>query len=277
MGRLLICTGRYAETPYYVNSVCMNVYSVEELCYLFALNPFIITNDFMDNSLISWLRNECDLGKLADSLAAMLKKGCTLGEFIDRILDYVNYCDRDERLIIDETIKSNSGLSDFERRKHQADYLLRNYMFEAAVEEYETLLEVLPDVEAGLKPVIFHNMGYAYANLFMFDIAAKYFKRSYDMTGLIDTGLQYLASLRMYMSEEKYLSFIANNSVYHDASLALESQMNKAIGRFEASRENTMLSALQIYKDEGNVASYYEQIDKVILRLKDDYLKMVTD
>lgn len=273
----MICTGRYAETPYYVNSVCMNVYCVEELCYLFALNPFIITNDFMDESLISWLRNECDLPKLADSLNALLKKGCTLSEFINTFLNYVNYCDPEERQIIDETIRSNSGLTEFERRKHQADYLLRNFMYEAAVEEYEALLEVLPDVESGLKPIIFHNMGYAYANLFMFDIASKYFKRSYDMTGLADTGIMYLASLRMYMSDEKYLAFIANNSSYHDASLALESKMNKAMGNFEASRENTMLSALKIYKDEGNVASYYDQIDKVILRLKDEYLKMVTD
>ena len=273
----MICTGRYAETPYYVNSVCMNVYCVEELCYLFALNPFIITNDFMDESLISWLRNECGLDKLADCLNALLKKGCTLSEFMNAFLDYVNYCDPEERQVIDETIRSNSGLTEFERRKHQADYLLRNFMYEAAVEEYEALLEVLPDVESGLKPVIFHNMGYAYANLFMFDIASKYFKRSYDMTGLADTGIMYLASLRMYMTDEKYLAFIANNSEYYDASLALESKMNKAMGNFEASRENTMLSALKIYKDEGNVASYYDQIDKVILRLKDEYLKMVTD
>ena len=277
MGRMMICTGRYAETPYYVNSVCMNVYCVEELCYLFALNPFIITADFMDASLINWLRDECGLDKLSDSLAAMLKKGCALGEFINTFLDYVNYCDEDERKIIDETIKSNSGITEYERKKHQADYLLRNAMYEAAVEEYEALLENLPDAESALRPVIMHNMGFAYANLFMFDVAAKYYKRSYEMTGLIDTGLQYLASLRMYMPEEKYLGFIAKNSEYYDASLALEARMKKADGNFEASRENTMLSALQIYKDEGNVASFYDQIDKIILRLKDDYLKMVTD
>ena len=277
MGRMMICTGRYAETPYYVNSVCMNVYCVEELCYLFALNPFIITADFMDASLINWLRDECGLDKLSDSLAAMLKKGSALGEFINTFLDYVNYCDEDERKIIDETIKSNSGITEYERKKHQADYLLRNAMYEAAVEEYEALLENLPDAESALRPVIMHNMGFAYANLFMFDVAAKYYKRSYEMTGLIDTGLQYLASLRMYMPEEKYLGFIAKNSEYYDASLALEARMKKADGNFEASRENTMLSALQIYKDEGNVASFYDQIDKIILRLKDDYLKMVTD
>ena len=44
-----------------------------------------------------------------------------------------------------------------------------------------------------------------------------------------------------------------------------------ARGQFEATRENRMLSALKIYRDEGNTGSYYEEIDKIIARLKDDY------
>ena len=48
-------------------------------------------------------------------------------------------------------------------------------------------------------------------------------------------------------------------------------------GEFEASRENRMLSALKIYKEEVNVASYYEEIDKIIYRLKEDYLQLVEE
>ena len=36
-----------------------------------------------------------------------------------------------------------------------------------------------------------------------------------------------------------------------------------------------MLSALKIYKDEGNVASYYEEIDKIISGKKDAYRELV--
>ncbi|MCR4991336.1 MAG: hypothetical protein K6A38_10820 [Lachnospiraceae bacterium] len=273
----MICTGRYAETPYYVNSVCVSVYSVEELCYLFALNPFIITKDFMDAPLTDWLRNECELEELAKKLTDLRLRGCSLGEFINTFLDYVNYCDPEERKIIDEIIKSNSGISDLERRKHQGDYLLRNSMYEAAIEEYEGLLSELPDVDAKLRPIIYHNMGYAYASMFMFDVASKYFRRSYEMTGLVDTAIQYLASMRLHLSDEKYLSFIAKNPELHDVSLRLEATMKKAVGNFEASRENTMLSALNIYKDEGNVSSYYEEIDRIILKLKENYLNSVID
>ena len=52
-------------------------------------------------------------------------------------------------------------------------------------------------------------------------------------------------------------------------------KLEKAKGEFEASQDNRMLSALKIYKDEGNVASYYEEIDKIISGKKDAYRELV--
>ena len=277
MGNLLVCTGKYATTPYYFNTVCMNVYCVEELCYLFALNPFVITQDIMSNELIDWLLNECGLSELAEELRSTMRKGTSLSDFVDTILNYVKYCDEDEVAVINETMASNSGLSEFERKKNQADYYLRNRKFEAAIEEYDGLLAVLPDVESALKPIVFHNIGYAYANLYMFDVAAKYFRRSYEMTGLIDSAFQFLSCLRMYLSDEKYLSFIAENKEYSDASLALEAKMNKILNSFESSEEYGMLDRLNQLKDEGSVSLYYEELDKLILKLKEQYITMVMD
>ena len=51
--------------------------------------------------------------------------------------------------------------------------------------------------------------------------------------------------------------------------------MEKARGNFEAGREKRMLSALRIYKEEGNAASYYEEIDGIISELKDKYRENV--
>ncbi len=111
----------------------------------------------------------------------------------------------------------------------------------------------------------------------MFDIAAKYYKRAYEMSKDEESGVQYLSSLRSYLSEEEYIRFIAEHSEYHELSLELEKKITTAKGEFEASRENRMLSALKIYKEEGNVASYYEEIDKIIYRLKEDYLQLVEE
>ena len=200
----------------------MNVYCVEELCYLFANNPFMINTEIMDKHLPEWLREQCGLPELADRLTLAMKKGIQAGEFVD-------------------------------------------------------LNRELPDTENALRPAIYHNMGYAYAGLFMFDIAAKYYKRAYEMSKDEESGVQYLSSLRSYLSEEEYIRFIAEHSEYHELSLELEKKITAAKGEFEASRENRMLSALKIYKEEGNVASYYEEIDKIIYRLKEDYLQLVEE
>lgn len=277
MGTLRMCTGKLAGEPYFLNNVCTNIYSVEELCYLFALNPFMITPDIMSEDLVNWIENECALPNLAAELRPLFKRGSQVGEFVRRILDFVRYCDETELKTIDDTLKSNSGLNDLQRRKKQADYLVKNKKYESAVEEYEALLMDLPEVESALKPSIYQNMGYAYAKLFMFDIAAKYYRRAFEMTHSVEVGVQLLAAMRMYISDEKYLNFISSNEELVNSSLQLEKQVKGALGDFEGSRENIMLNALNIYKDEGNVASYYEEIDKVIAGLKEDYLKQVLD
>lgn len=277
MSNLRLCVGKRAQTPFYLNNVCMNITSIEELCYLVALNPFMITQEIMTKDLVEWIDLECELPELASMLRPLFERGSRLGEFIDLILDYVNYCDDEERMVIDETLKSNSGLNNLERKKRQADYLLRNERFETAIEEYEGLLNLLPDVESAMKIGIYHNMGYAYARLFMFDVAAKFLRRSFDMSKDPEVALQFLMAMRMYLSENKYLNFIAEHQEFKEYSLELEKKMNVVLGEFEGSQESLMLSTLNIYKDEGNVASYYEEIDKVIAEMKDDYLKQVAD
>lgn len=277
MGRVLVCTGNYAEEPFFFSNICVNVYCVEELCFLFAKNPFMINTDVMDKKLIEWLEKQCGLTELAQKLSASIKKGIQAGEFVDIILNYVNYCTESEKSEIDYVLQSSAGLNEFERRRKQADYLMQNKRYQMALNEYENLNRDLPETESDLRPVIYHNMGYAYAALFMFDVAAKYYKRAYEMTTDAASGMQYLASLRVYMSEEEYISFIADHPEYHALSMMLEKKINAAKGEFEASRENRMLSALKIYKEEGNVASYYEEMDKIIYRLKDEYLQMVLE
>lgn len=277
VGRVLVCTGKYAQEPYFFSSVCVNVYCVEELCFLFANNPFMINTDVMDKGLIRWLEVQCDLEDLAKQLSASMKKGIQAGEFVDIIINYVNYCTEEEKATMDVILKDNAGLNEFERRKKQADYLMQNERYQMALNEYENLCQVLPDTESALRPLIYHNMGYAYASLFMFDVAAKYYKKAYEMTGDHDSGMQYLASLRVYLSEEEYISYIADHPEHHTLSMMLEKKINAAKGKFEASRENRMLSALKIYKEEGNAASYYEEMDKIIYRLKEEYLQMVME
>lgn len=275
MSKILLCTGRYARVPYHFKNICVNVYCVEELCYLFASNPFMIDGDIMDKQLAEWIGNECGLSDLSHQLLTLFTRGSQPSVFVNTILDYVNYCSPQQKKKIEEVLQSSAGLNEYERRKKQGDYLIRNRRYKMAIEEYDKLCRELPETESALLPAAYHNMGTAYAGLFLYEPAARYFKKAYEMSGREESGLQYLAAQRLQMKQEEYITFIAEHGEYHELSLKVEKLLTKARGEYEASEENRMLSALGIYKEEGNVSSYYEEIDKLIGKLKDDYREFV--
>lgn len=275
MGKVLLCTGRYAENPYHISSICVNVYCVEELCYLLAGNPFMIDGGIMDKELAYWLDRECGLTELSHRLLTLFQRGSQPGIFVDMILDYVNYCSDEDRRKIDEVLKDNAGLSQYEKKKKQGDFLSQNGRYQLAVQEYDKLLSRLPETESELRPSVYHNMGVAYSNLFQFENAARYFKKAYELSGREESGIQYLAAVRQQLSAGEYISFIADNGQYYELSLKVEKLYEAARGQFEATRENRMISALKIYKEEGNTASYYREIDRLISDLKDEYRENV--
>lgn len=276
MGRVLLCTGKYAKKPYCFENVCVNVYCVEEVCFLFASNPFMIDQSVMREELAQWLDNECGLTDLSHQLLNILGKGSQPGIFVNTIMSYVNYCSDVEVKKIDQVLQGNVGLNDFERQKKQADFLLKNRRYMLAIEEYDALCRRLPDTESSLKPVIYHNMGTAYAGIFMFGMAARYFKKAYDMMKNEESGIEFLTAQRLYLSEDAYIAFTGEHGEYYNLSMQVEKRLTAAREEFEASQENRMLTALKIYKDEGNAASYYEEIDKIIAKKKDEYREFVS-
>ena len=275
MGNVMLCTGRYAETPYFFESICVNICCVEELCYLLASNPFMIDAEIMDKKLAQWLDEECGLVELSHQLFTLFRRGSQPGIFAGTILDYVNYCSREDKERIDEVLQNNVGLSQYESQKKQGDFLIKNGRYQMAMAEYDRLLLQLPQTEGRLRPSIYHNMGVACCRLFQFENGARYFRKAYELSGNRESGICFLLAVRQQLGDGEYISFIAENETYYEFSLAVEKLMEKARGNFEAGREKRMLSALRIYKEEGNAASYYEEIDGIISELKDKYRENV--
>ena len=275
MGKVLLCTGEYAKTPYYFGNICVNVYCIEELCCLLAANPFMIDTEIMDKDLVEWIGTECGLQDLSHQLLSLFRRGIQPGTFVDTIMDYVKYNTLSERQKIKEALTNSAGLTEYERRKKQGDYLIKNGRYQLAIMEYDKILSELGEMEREFQANIYHNMGVAYSKLFQFESAAKYLKKAYELNAKEESGIQYLIAMKEILGDGQYIAFIADNGQYYELSLKVEKIYEEAKAQFEATRENTMLSALKIYKEEGNTASYYEEIDKVIVGLKDSYREIV--
>jgi len=235
----------------------------------------MIDAGIMDRELAQWLSDECGLTDLSHQLLTLFQRGSQPGIFVDTILDYVNYCSEEERQKIDSVLKDNVGLTPFEKQKKQGDFLMQNEKYQLAFNEYDKLLLQLPEGERDLRSQLYHNMGVACGSLFQFENAARYFKKAYELSGREESGIQYLVAVRSRISEGEYVSFIADNGQYYELSLKVEKRYEAAREQFEATRENRMLSALKIYKEEGNISSYYEEIDKIIAGIKDQYRESV--
>lgn len=271
MGRVLLCTGRYAGKPYFVDKVYANIYSVEELCYCLLQDGCLLDTELMDGKLTDWLMEECGLLELAGELNAMMKKKCSVSDFAGAILRYAGYGSEEEIRRAEESLKNGTGLTTYEKKKMRADYYMENRRYMAALKIYDTLVQELPDEDRAAKAKVFHNRGTAYAGLFQFENAAESFRQAYELDGAEESCEAWLLASRMWMDETQYVNFVSEQAVDYALSLRVEQRMEDAVREFEGTEESRMLFTLKVCKDEGNSVSYYDEVERITNGMKEEY------
>lgn len=181
MGELLLCDRPIAAMPFYLEGLSVNVYSLEELNYYILNNTFLLDGDFMSEELCEWIRDELKQPKLSEKLERIILYHGKLAEFVLEILDYTGYCTKSEKQRIIENVKQLEEKSDFECSKMRADKLMENGKYLNGIYEYKKLLrsKEADGEDEQIKAKIIHNLGTAYARLFLFDDAAKYYRQAY--------------------------------------------------------------------------------------------------
>lgn len=281
MSQIILGTGTYASKPYYVDKFYVNLYSIEELCYLLVEKAELLDQDLMQRELVQWIDEQCGLNDLAHTLYSLMNQNGSVVAFVGTILEYVNLYPEEIVVRTEQVVKSNEGLNPYERKKAKADYMLQNRKYFMALKQYYSLLEQIPETDKKLCSAVFHNMGVTCAGMFMFEQASDWFMRAYVQDRNDESLEMYLTSLRMHYEDKEYITFIADHPEYHDASLKVERRMNQALGQFEGTDENRMLFTLQVFKEEGSSTGgsdvqYYQEIEKLTVRLKEQYREYVS-
>ncbi len=276
--QVILGTGRRAEKPYYMERFYVNLYSVEELCFLLVDRAELLDGEIIQRGMIRWLDEECGLGDLAHELDALINRKGSTAAYVGAVLEYVALYPADVIERTEEIVRGNEGLSPYERQKAKADYLLGEKRYLAALQQYQTLAHTVPDHEKLLLAKLYHNMGVACAGMFLYGQAADWFRKAYETDGKREGLTMYLAALRMGQQEKAYIEYIAEHPEYHDLSLEVERMVKRAEGSFEGTDENRMLVTYQVMKDEGAGAlgsstPYYEEMEKLTAGLKNSYRK----
>ena len=272
MGKVYACVGRYAVNPYTIKKACVNIYCVEELCYYIRNNAFFIDDDFLNNDLFKWLEEECNLIDISKTLRNKLKQEKRIEKVVRCLFEQVGYLSEEE---IDETeslLAANRGMPSRQKLKLRADYFLKNDMFAMALQTYEDLLVRLDnDKDAQLIALVYYDIGVIYAKLFLFNDAAEYFNRAYELDPVEDYLVSMLGAYRVQMSEESYLKKIASLGDVYNATSILENRLDEINAGLNKDDEYLRIKGLWQLKKEGNVTEYNDAIMQQLMYYKESY------
>lgn len=271
MGRILLCTGKTAKTAYCFDKLGIRVWSVEELCYCFRENAFLLDSEIVSRRLVEWLETECELPELAKSLYHLIHQKESLAAFVVTILEYVGYYDVQTLTQIGRTLQSGASLSDYEKKKKRGDFLIENGKYGKALLEYDWLLKELPQSEWEVYAGVRHNKGVALAGLFLFEEASAEFLAAYELNPLPEYYRDYLAAKRMQLDDNEYISFVAELPDAYEISLQLEREVDNILEDWENGDALRELKELFDLKEEGKKNLYYEEVDMRAQALRDRY------
>ena len=239
---MYMCIGTLSTTPYFLSGLGVNIYSMDELCYYLCVNAYILDNDLIDVRLCDYMRDNLGMPELAAKIRKMIKEGRTLGEMVTTILVDTKYCTDDEITKIKQILVDNASLSFAAKRKVRGDNLLCANKYPRAIEEYQYVLSVLnKEEEPELYSSILHNVGCAYAMMFLLDKAAAYdrivVKNGYDERIALE-AVRIMSSAR-------------------------EAEIDTPYG-------DAMRDILELH-DSGKVSEYYRALDNTLEDWKLDY------
>jgi len=272
VGKLILCKGRLSDTPYYIVGLGMNIYSIEELCYYFVKDAYILDKDIMDEALCDYISDELGLDEIGYALKSLISRGASLGQFVTTLLDMTGYLEEEEQAVIKRVLVDNASLSFAEKRKKRADNLLEAKKFTRAIDEYQYMINRMEKSEdPEMYSLILHNIGVAYARLFMYDKASYYFKEATLLNDDREILIHYLQSLRMTMRREAYERFVLRMGYSDSVINEAEERLAEAKSVKSNSEYAKEIEAIKELRSEGHISKYYNSIEKTFNSWKQEY------
>lgn len=230
MSGYILCQTKKAETPYYIENISTNIYSLEELCYYFYNNLYLIDQTIINEGLCSWIEEELELTKLAAKLRLHLGKFVNVEDILYPVFKEINYLTYEELRVLNGKIQKMNKESVMVLQKQKADAMMENGMYVNAIQVYQNILQRDDLLEApnGFMERVYHNMGCAYSYLFLMDKALEYFWNAYKCTKSEKALVSFLMAFRSVRSKEQYAAKLQELNVTDE----VKEQIQKKLGDF---------------------------------------------
>ena len=275
MNQLVVCMGAYAKIPYRIEYIKMDIYCIEEFCYYLCEYTNLLDQDLMDEGLISWIKEECELQELAVLLQECMSEQKKLSVFVGTLLRYVHFVDEGRILEIQFVLEQSDGLNPLERKKQRADNLFLEKKYYFGLDLYHELLREIPISEKDLLTKVLYNCGMSYANLFYFETALELFQRALQISGDEKIKQACLYCRKNFLSNEEYREYLVEHPEYFEAGMKLDKEMLELKERWELTEEKQSLNVLFEENGTQNTESGRELFDDKLDAWEKEYMTMV--
>lgn len=273
MGKVIVCTGRIAEVAYVFPNTRTRIYSIEELCYYFYENIYIITKQDVSEALIDWIAEQLSMKELASKLFKMRKRQANLKDLLVTILCSADYYEEAEIKQIIAIMDKLEKSTDVEREKLRADYLLRTGHYKRAQGIYE---HIIMDADQKKYPGFFYgniwnNIGVTRLYLDSFLEAANAFEEAYGNNHNIDSLSSCLICYYLAKKEDACEEIVKKYKISQSSKQELFKEIEK---KREAAKGILAYQRLQSVKDkkvEGKIGEYYKGLEQLLEEWKDEY------
>lgn len=266
MAGVILSRSKYAEKPYYISNMSINIYSIEELCYYIYNNIYLIGNDLIDDGLISYIRTDLGEVELADQLEYLVTQEAGLSEIVITVLRYVDYYTEEEigelKDVIDKLDLQNAS----ERLKARADNFLSNKRFDSAIRNYELIVFGKRDMTLPISFYgdVWHNMGVAYGRMFYYKDAEICFKTAYEL----NKNENSLKSAIVAGFMEKG-TFIPDDE--DELGYVICREIETIMDHVSEEPEYLPVKNALDLKNEGRISEYHEAMNNIVAAWKAEY------
>lgn len=272
MGELILCHESIAATPYYIEELSINIYSLEELSYVISKNIYLVGNDMMSRELCRWVGKSLGMEQLGLELNKLCEEDAPLHIFIGRLLRACGYLTEAEIKDLCEVISTFENKTESERSKMRADRLMEKGKPIDAIYEYEALLSSSDEEVEPIRGVICHNLGVCYARLFFFGQAAECFdeafRRSHQAASLKSLLYAYLCAGNDEGFEGARLKYQVSDSLCDSVKSTVKNVSKSA----QITEFSDKLSRLR--NDISSNEQYMERLHGIVDEWKEDYSRL---
>lgn len=272
MGQLILCQGKQAKHPFEIESASIHIYSAEELCYYILHHADFVDQGIFSEKLCKWLDEETRMPELAYELTEILHKKKNIFNFMSTLLLTVGYATKQETEAVLEQLKILESKTPQEIAKMRADKLVEQERYRAGIEDYQLILKDDEVEDPMLKGAIYHNMGTAYARLYLYEAAADCYEKAFALNMNPESVREYMHAIRYVSGDAGFGDSV--KVIQEDKLQEMKEQLNHILQSEEAKLEKTKFYQMEELQKEGKIDSFFEVLRQQIEQWKISYLEM---